>query len=192
MHCLCISFLCEPDLFIFSSELTCSLATAARVLEVSMGSARLPSGHDSLTAWGLCCLLAFVTGWSGCISAEDWIWSGISSNRRGLLYVLLLCSVGRCWSSDWILSGRGFLSSGGGSSTETLLATRDDGSTAVTTRVTLRGKGGWENSNECIFVYDFVWRFGFVEQLSDRPPLSSLNLDSASAHQERIGKISSY
>lgn len=31
-----------------------------------------------------------------------------------------------------------------------------------------------------------------MEQLSDRPPLSSLNLDSASAHQERIGKISSY
>lgn len=145
MHYLYIFFICEPDLFIFISQLTCSLATATRVLEVSVGCAPLPSGHDSLTAWALCCLFAFITGWSGCISAEDWIWSGLSSNRRGLLYALLLCSVGRCGTSDRIRSGRGLLSSGGGSSTETLLATSDDGSTAVTTRVTLRGKGGWGN-----------------------------------------------
>lgn len=116
-------------------------------LEVSIGSALINSSRDSLlevldTLW-CCCLLVFLTSWSWCISAEDWRWSGLSSSNRlgGLLNIFLLCSASLCCISGGICSGSGVSSSGGGSSTETRLATREDGNTAVTTRVTLKGKG---------------------------------------------------
>lgn len=121
-------------------------------LEVSTGSVLLASDRDSLEAliapWSFCCLSVFITDWSWHVSAEGRIWSGFSSNRRlgGLLNNFLLCTEDRCCSSGWICSGSGLLSSGGGSSTETRLATREDGSTAVTTRVTLRGKGAWRHT----------------------------------------------
>lgn len=139
-----------------TSKLTLPLATAAWCrawfLEVSVGSALLASGHDSLedliSPWSFCCLFDFRTGWSWCSSAEDRISSGFSSSRRlgGLLKFFLLCTGSLCCNSGWICSGSGLLSSGGGSSTETRLATREEGSTAVTTRVTLRGKGAWRNT----------------------------------------------
>lgn len=117
------------------------------LLEVSIGSPLLASDRASFmedlsTPWCCCCLFVFLTAWSWCISAaEDRFWSGPSSSRRlgGLLDIFLLC----CCISGGICSGSGLSSSGGGSSTETRLATREDGSTAVTTRVTLRGKGAW-------------------------------------------------
>lgn len=117
-------------------------------LEVSVGSALIISSRDSLlevldTLW-CCCLLVFLTGWSWCISAEDRLWSGLSISNRlgGLFNIFLLCSARLCCISGGICSGSAVSSSGGGSSTETRLATREDGSTAVTTRVTLKGKGG--------------------------------------------------
>lgn len=139
-----------------TSKLTLPLAAAAWCrawfLEVSVGSALLASGHDSLedliSPWSFCCLFDFRTGWSWCSSADGRISSGFSSSRRlgGLLNFFLVCTGSLCCISGWICSGSGLLSSGGGSSTETRLATREEGSTAVTTRVTLRGKGAWRNT----------------------------------------------
>lgn len=119
-------------------------------LEVSVASSLLTSGCNSFlldlsTPW-FCCLPVFLTSW--CICAEHWFWSGLSSSSRlGDLFNILLCSASLCCISEGICSGSGVSSSTGGSSTETRLATREDGSTAVTTRVTLIGKGAWENYN---------------------------------------------
>lgn len=143
------------DLFLFLytliSKLMLTFPKPARsrteALEVSVGSALIISSRDSLlevldTLW-CCCLLILLTGWSWCISAEDRLWSGLSSSNRlgGLFNIFLLCSASLCCISCGICSGSGVSSSEGGSSTETRLATREDGSTAVTTRVTLKGKG---------------------------------------------------
>lgn len=149
----CVLIISVLDFFLtMTSKLTLPLATAAwcRVwfLEVSVSSALLASSHDSLddliTPWSFCCR----TGGYWYISAEDRIWSGFSSSRRlgSLLNIFLLCTASRCCVSGWICSGSGLLSSGGGSSTETRLATREDGSTVVTTRVTRRGKGALGNT----------------------------------------------
>lgn len=118
-------------------------------LEVSRAPALLTSCRDSfleaLSAPRCCCLLVLLTGWSCCISPKDRFWSGLSSSRclGGLFNIFLLCSVSLCCISGGICSGSGVSSSAGGSSTETRRATREDGSTAVTTRVTLKGKGAW-------------------------------------------------
>lgn len=118
-------------------------------LEVSVASALLTSDCDSFledlsTPWW-CCLLVFLTSWSVC--AEHRFWSGLSSSSRlGDLFNALLCSASLCCISGGICSGSGVSSSAGGSSTETRLATREEGSTAVTTRVTLKGKGAWKNT----------------------------------------------
>lgn len=127
------------------------LATAAwcraEFLDNSVASALLASSRDSLedlaAPGSLGGLVVLRAGCSCCISAVDPIWSGFSSSRRlgGLLNIFLACTASLCCVSGWICSGSGLLSSGGGSSTETRLATRVDGSTAVTTLVTLRGKG---------------------------------------------------
>lgn len=122
-------------------------------LVVSISSDLRASDRDSLledlsTPWRCCCLFALWIGWSWCISVKAWLCSALSSNRRrgGLLNIFFPCSANLCCISGWICSGSGLSSSGGGSSTDTRLATREDGSTAVTTRVTLRGKGAWGNT----------------------------------------------
>lgn len=119
--------------------------------EVSVGSALLSPVCDSfledLSPLFCCSLPVFITCWSWCMSPEDGFWSGLSSSSRlGDLFSIFPCSVSLCWSSGRICSGNRVSSSAGGSSTETRLATREDGSTAVTTRVTLKGKGAWRNT----------------------------------------------
>lgn len=156
LHCVkqhTVHFLYVLSVFDFflttAFKLTLPLAT---VSSASVGSA-LPASvcifmEAPVPPWSLCCLVVFIPPWSWCISAEDRIRSGLSSSRHlgDLWKVFLFCAADRCCTSGWICSGSGLLSSGGGSSTATRLATREDGSTAVTTRVTLRGKGAWRNT----------------------------------------------
>lgn len=124
-------------------------------LEVSEASALFTSDSflEDLSIPWCWCLLVFLTSWW--IWAEHRFWSGLSSSSRlGDLFNILLCSASLCCISGGICSGSGVSSSAGGSSTETRLATREDGSTDVTTRVTLKGKGAWKNTSKrkCISI----------------------------------------
>lgn len=113
-------------------------------LKISVASALLVlclfiSFLEDLSTPPHCCLPLFLMGRFQFASIKVWLLTGLPPVGH-----ICGCSDDlRCVSGE-IFSDSRLSSSTGGSSTDTRWATREDGSTDVTTRVTLKGNGSWE------------------------------------------------